>query len=517
MDERNAFFKSLDFNICNIETEVDDKIIGVYINPTVINNYYCQVILEASVNMLCRIYSNIVLYIPEKECILQYNRTTLRLDKYILGIARDSREGKDDNINLEKDLSKCHAVVCIGPHDEEFEEERTIYLSANGWLAGISRVYMDLGNNEDFNPLGATAAACLGVAEVFKMTFKDRISRPVIPVSGKFIFSTFDYSNNNTSNNPKIDSLDIDSAVLFGVGSVGSSMLYTMKFFKDVKGTLEIVDTDKEVESRNLLRYNYLTASDIPRFKGVEKVHWIKEKLRIDCPSLNIIPYICNVKEYSNKKGMDNKVNIAISAVDNVIARRDITDILARRTLNAGTGDVRFSVSRHGFNDGSACLYCNYINVNQPPANNYQQYSQMTSIPVARIYTLMEDNAVLDDNDFTTMINKGIVTSDMRDLVIGKPLMSFIHERFYGQMQIDQSESKKVITVSFVTLMAGCLLFGELVKETLGLQNSWKGTLYEQDMLALPNEMKQERRPNDRGLCLCQNSFRRMKYDLMHK
>lgn len=48
--------------------------------------------------------------------------------------------------------------------------------------------------------------------------------------------------------------------------------------------------------------------------------------------------------------------------MDNIYARRDITDLLAKRVINAGTGDVRFTISRHGFADGNACLYCNYLN-----------------------------------------------------------------------------------------------------------------------------------------------------------
>lgn len=208
-----------------------------------------------------------------------------------------------------------------------------------------------------------------------------------------------------------------------------------------------------------------------------------------------------------------SRTKLAISAVDNILARRDITDFLAKRTINAGTGDVRYTISRHGFNDGQACLYCTYLDIDHPPADNYYQYAQMTNLPISQIYKLLENNEVLGENDFEIMLKNGTVQPEMKEQILGKPLMSFIHNRFYGQMQIRHSTGEKVITLAFVTVMTGCLLFAEMIKELTGLSSVWKGTLYEQDMLMLPNEMTQFRVPNISGLCLCQNSFRRMVYD----
>lgn len=516
MDEKLEFFKRLDIRD-NVSTVIEDAIVGIHMDSALSENRYGQIMLMVAANLLSRIYTNIILSIPDITVNMQYNGEIVHLGSYTRNIALDAREGNQDKIILSDDLSGCSTILSIGKIDITDKPVLVIHIAANGWLAGISPTYLEIGDIGDKNPCGAVAAACMGAAEIVKLTFKDRLSKPMILLDSPLVFSTLDYKNNTPiPANPNIDSLVIDNTVLFGAGSVGSSLLYVMSFLHEVSGNLHIVDTDKEVESRNLLRYGYLTVSDIARFKGKDKVTWAKEKLSKDCPDLVVDKFPLSVKDYTNRFEPYSRANLAISAVDNIMARRDITDFLARRTINAGTGDVRFTISRHGFDDGQACLYCTYLDIDHPPANNYQQYMQMTKLPVSRIYKLLENNEVLEENDFEIMLKNGIVLPEMKEKILGKPLLSFIHDRFYGQMQIRQSNGVKVITLAFITVMTGCLLFAEMIKELTGLSSTWEGTLYEQDMLMLPNEMTQPRSPNSNGLCLCQNSFRRMVYRKKH-
>ncbi|MBR0598591.1 ThiF family adenylyltransferase [Sinanaerobacter chloroacetimidivorans] len=514
MDEKHNFFEKLNVGN-NIATIIDDVRVGIQMDDNLAENHYGQILLVVATNLLARIYTNIALSLPEKTVVMQYSGETVQLDSYIRSIAIDSREGGEDKIMLSNDLTGCAAVISIGNIDVPVYSAAMVYIAANGWLAGISPTPLEMGDIGDKNPCGAVAAACLGVAEIVKLTFDGKLSKPVRMLDGPLVFSTLDYRNNTPNPlNPSIDSLNIESTVLFGSGSVGSSLLYTMSFLHDVTGTLHIVDTDMEVESRNLLRYGYLTVSDIAKFKGKDKVTWAQEKLAKDCPTLVVKPFLSSVKDYTNQFGPYNPTKLAISTVDSVPARRDITDFLARRTINAGTGDVRFTISRHGFHDGQACLYCLYLDLANPPANKYTQYAEMTKLQVFRIYELLEDNGVLTENDFELMLRNNIVLPGMKEKIIGKPLLSFIHERFYGEMQIKQANgaSERMITLAYITVMTGCLLFAEMIKELSGLSSAWVGTLYEQDMLMLPNEMTQHRDPNENGLCLCQNTFRRMVY-----
>jgi hypothetical protein len=54
------------------------------------------------------------------------------------------------------------------------------------------------------------------------------------------------------------------------------------------------------------------------------------------------------------------QTDLVISAVDTYQARREIAGWLPKAILNAGTSATDFTVSRHRFGDGYACLACLY-------------------------------------------------------------------------------------------------------------------------------------------------------------
>ena len=54
------------------------------------------------------------------------------------------------------------------------------------------------------------------------------------------------------------------------------------------------------------------------------------------------------------------RLQLLVSAVDTYEQRRALTSELPREVLNAGTNPRDFTVSRHAFGDGYACLACLY-------------------------------------------------------------------------------------------------------------------------------------------------------------
>ena len=117
----------------------------------------------------------------------------------------------------------------------------SIVINASGWLATVSRGRaIELPRVDGDNPLGAIAAACLGVGQVFKIAVG--LPQPLWFREG--IFDFFDLSwSMNPSAHPWPNGLDIGKILMVGAGSVGSSAAYCARL-AGLAGSLAVVDAD---------------------------------------------------------------------------------------------------------------------------------------------------------------------------------------------------------------------------------------------------------------------------------
>lgn len=466
-------------------------------------NYGGQVMLETSANLLGRIFPHVVLEVESWPA--DKLNTEEALDKHLEKIIADAWEW-----NIPADIVHNYELV-IG--DVESRENAT-YIDADGWLAYVGTRPSGWTSNMDVNvPIGPVVSACLGVAEVFKKVFQGHIKGEATSIDGTVCLNTLTYSE-NTNVNSAVNDVIFDRIVLFGCGSVGSSLLYTLKFMPNISGGLDIVDKDAKVDFGNLQRYSFLTLSDLEKYKGVTKARWAADKFKRHFPGLQITPWDEEKGEvitYLNANPVKPGINVAISAVDKEKARIQIADCLARRTINAGTGNTTLSVTRHGFADGRACLACNYIG-KLPNVNWYHELHGKTGLPVERISFLWEGNDLINAPDVKTMQEHGFITEQQATELVGTDFRSLINRRLYAQVQVSHNKDEKPVTAPFVSTMAGALLAGELIKELSGLSGHWEENKYKANLLLEPTTHAMWVPYEGEGNCLCKNSFRISKY-----
>ena len=126
---------------------------------------------------------------------------------------------------------------------------------------------------------------------------------------------------------------------------------------------------------------------------------------------------------------------------------------------------------------------------------------------------------MLQRNDLELMVSRGIISQQDIKSLIGTDLASIVGRKLYGQVELNNTNHTKLeekpITVPFVSLMAGALLAGELIKEMCGLENSWEENKYRVDMLNVPTNYTYRlwATRNMNNQCVCKNSFRIKKYN----
>ena len=136
--------------------------------------------------------------------------------------------------------SQYDVALCVEDHIPELPAARLVFVNAAGWLAGISlEKPFSILRTENESCIGAIAAACFGVAQVFKIALglpDDRLLR-----DGVFDVFGLDWTDGwNAGPSP---ATDIGRLLMVGSGSVGSSAVYCLQL-AGVTGEITIVDKD---------------------------------------------------------------------------------------------------------------------------------------------------------------------------------------------------------------------------------------------------------------------------------
>ena len=483
------------------ETRNNTKVI-ITADKKEVLNYSIQIMLEISTNILAKIFPNIEIDVEDVPA--KHLNTSKNLYSHLIKTKNEAYKW-----NQAKGETQNYIYLVVG---NKKVSEKAIYIDANGWLAYVGNKPSNIEKKDIRIPIGSVASACLGAAEIFKLIFNKKIKKDFNLIEN-IIFNTLTYKFDDETNIP-VDQLNLDRVALFGSGSVGSSLLYTLGFMPNVSGTIDIVDRDPNIDINNMQRYSYLTLSDLEKNQSLSKARWAANKIDSDLENLKVNYWDKSqgtVSNYLNSRPLKPRIKLAISAVDNINARIEIADCLAERTINAGTGDVTLTITRHGFSDGKACLACDYIS-NIPSRNWYQKVSRETGLSVGRVAQLLQGGEVLVEDDIKIMINKRFIEKEKKDKLLNTDLNSIVNRKLYSSVSIDNKNStESSVTAPFVSTMSGALLTGEMIKEIAGLQGNWKKNKFRMDML-IGNSLSTSV-PKAGIKCLCANNFRKQSYE----
>lgn len=365
-----------------------------------------------------------------------------------------------------------------------------LYVAADAWTLRIGR--QPLSANGTSRGPAVAAAAALAAAQ----TFLDLLPGVAGHRLGHetLIWNLLDYHLTEAPDHPEFE--PVHDAVCFGGGSVGSSLLQVL-LLSGASGSLDIVDPDR-LSRRNKVRYPLWLGHH-----GGWKVDWL-ERIASGSP-LQIRGHRESAAEWVRKS--THVPQLAIAAVDTIAGRRQVTDALARTSLNAGIDGLRLHISRHGFGDGHGCLYCPYVDAGDL-LDETGMYVELTGLSPERITQLLGGDLVSRE-DLSLMVRLGRLGAEGSDDLAGSRLQDVARARLYAQATLRNS-SGGVLAVSapFVSAMAGALLASEMLKGTSTSSPYRLDRRVDFDCSGLPTGFTSDSPQDPTGRCLCHDSFR---------
>ncbi|MFL5560846.1 MAG: E2 ligase fold family C protein [Gemmatimonadaceae bacterium] len=248
----------------------------------------------------------------------------------------------------------------------------TFYLGSSGWDALFSQ-RRPVGSGGTGLPFGAGAAACIGLANVFRQIFAMQL-----PSSGpdtEFALSTDTLritrdlvNDGDTEPSPPTPStwdplgVDVGEVCLVGAGAVGEGSLWALARTLGVSGTIRVID-DQAIDAMNPQRYILTRASDVGEAKVAVAVRGF-----VGNPNLIAVPHQVRWGQFLAVRPQPWRLHRVLVALDSARDRIAVQAALPAWVANAWTqpGDLGLSTHRGlGLSTSggarSACLACQYL------------------------------------------------------------------------------------------------------------------------------------------------------------
>lgn len=212
------------------------------------DNYQKQVMAVISLSLLCRWCSAVTIGFDDCRCVIEKYKG-LRLSDVFKQIAH----GHPCKVLFNEDDAKTNATLFIGaPGSQE-----SFWMDCNDWLAGYGYGYYNSSKiPKQINPLGAAFAACLGVAEMFRIANRQKVQ----PFSKWY--SLVDFQHDDRPDNLKNDipfpsKFEAGKILQVGCGAVGSNFLFLLGL-TDWIAKIDLVDYDSVADENcaNSLLFN---------------------------------------------------------------------------------------------------------------------------------------------------------------------------------------------------------------------------------------------------------------------
>ena len=212
----------------------------LYLSPSLAEDKTAQVIFLAAANLLSRWCRYVTLVAPQ---VALHPNLDSKSDSLVEAALHQMRDADPfGSFDAQRSIPHCkHDIaLCVVDDIPKLPVVHAVFVNAEGWLASVSlKEPFSISPTENENCVGAIAAACFGMAQVFKMALglsADRLLRDGV-------FDVFELDWTKVPNVGPSLQTDIGRLLMVGAGSVGSSVAYCMRM-AGVTGEITILDKD---------------------------------------------------------------------------------------------------------------------------------------------------------------------------------------------------------------------------------------------------------------------------------
>ncbi len=227
-------------NRCTSSHVYQDTACAVYLSPVTASRPEAQVMLMATANLLSRWCRSVTIVMRPAVIHPALGIGTGDLGERVIAQMKDADPFGRFQVTHTSD-EPFQTALYIGERGHGPHGPSSVFINASGWLAAISGEHpMSLPITTDRNWIGAIAAACLGVAQVFKIA----LGLPPSNYLREGVLDVFRLMwSSDTGQGPWPTDLSIGNILMVGAGSVGTSAAYCMRL-TGLAGAITIVDKD---------------------------------------------------------------------------------------------------------------------------------------------------------------------------------------------------------------------------------------------------------------------------------
>lgn len=319
-------------------------------------------------------------------------------------------------------------------------------INSDGWLARVSSGLELPPGSAQFNPVGSLAAACMGVAEVFKRLLALKTVRG--PLLDATAFSLYSYKVGEVDPGPKLPETLRAAFAMIGAGAIGNGIIFLLKRLS-VTGEILIVDKDR-FGDENLGTCLLVGPSDI----GKEKARFAAQLLS---PKLRAVPFSEDLASFSGRLGKELPYpDLFLAGLDNIDARHELQNLWPGLILDGAIGDFGCQVSRHPWGPDIACLMCLF---RHPPLQRAEQLaSRATGLSETRA---QEPFACVTRED---VLAAPLPKQDWLEKRVGRPICSVIQEGIAQQLSESAVRPGFEPSTPFVAGLSASMVVGEFLK-----------------------------------------------------
>lgn len=298
-------------------------------------------------------------------------------------------------------------------------------------------------------PFAALVAAALGCAQTAKGLYPEILSGRRL---GAIRFDQAALGGPLDLERPVV----LERPVFAGVGAVGCAALYAL-IVAGAVGSVLLLDPDSLKDS-NLMRYILFDS----RHLGMPKVEAAQAIVAASGLELTVDTNRSVIQEFLKQHEEERqRARLVVSAVDTYEARREIASGLPLRVMNAGTTPRDFTISRHGFGDGYACLACLYPARQQDVETDAVMAREM-GLEKQEVLALRRKKTPLTLDLVRRVATARGLADDHYASYAGEPLDSFYNKEFCATTPVQTSRGEAVAPLAYGSALAGILL-GQLI------------------------------------------------------
>jgi hypothetical protein len=327
-------------------------------------------------------------------------------------------------------------------------------INSHGWLARISSGSSNLPPQCDqANPVGALAAACLGVDDVFKRLVK------LHPDRGELLdnvsFSLWAYSMIGDPG-PELPAEVAADLFMVGAGAIGNGTAHLLSRLP-ISGRASIIDKQAyRIENWGTCLCLRRSDAGSGSGEGTDKAEVLADLLK---SKMDAKPYRIDIAEALSRLGSELPYpKIVLGGLDDIDARHAVQKLWPDVVIDGAIGgDFSCQVSCHPWGEDVACQMCLF---------RHAQRHERAEAAQSRITGLSEDvclnaEAVVTNDDVR---NAPVEKQEWLSKQVGKKVCSVIAEAFAQQISIEALPKGFAPSVAFVACFSSCMIVTELLR-----------------------------------------------------